>query len=416
MQNWIVGVFLSVSLLDSLTLPLRAQTELKALKEVKLPVPLFRGIWWTPSVQSRWLFSVRAIPNNELLVFEPDKNGKWPLVKVTNWWAKDSQSTILTVPGWSGKDDKNLERLGINLQVTPDGKYAVTFAVADWHKSSSGTTRESDAIVSVIDLSRWQIVTSLHALELGFGSVGGGWTLHNGFMVLMSEETDSSEWRHSYALISLPALSPGLRCTTHLPLLPPSELKKDEPKRHKRDNEACANVLEQSGLSSVEELEALTTTGRKPVPEALKRSAYPSQFVLESGVSYGLDSVNSELSVWKPDGESLRKQKSPHLLCEGQPVQGPSWICDCDIVDLARNGEDLLAHCITKHDNFFGWQVWLRQWLSVFRADDLSELAFIRLSSRNEETKAILASANGQTYVLAVSLGDRLRVFKVPNH
>jgi len=350
-----------------------------------------------------------------LLVFEPDKNGKWPLVKVTNWLAKDSQSTTLAVPGWSGKDDENLERLWTNLQIAPDGKYAVTFAVAEWRKSSPGTTRGPDAIVSVIDLSRWQIVASRHTSELGFGLIGGSWITNKSAMVLMSDQSSSSEWLTSYTLVSLPTLSPGLRCTTHLPALPPSELQKDAPNRRKRHNEACADILEQSWLSSVEELESLTTTGRKAVPEALKGSAYRSQFVSESGVSYGLDSVNSELSVWKPDGESPRKQKSPHLLCEGQPVQGPSWICDCDIVDLARNGENLLAHCITKHDNFFGWQVWLRQWLSVFRADDLSEIELIRLSSRNEETKAVLASSDGQTYVLAISLGDTLRVFKVPD-
>jgi hypothetical protein len=82
---------------------------------------------------------------------------------------------------------------------------------------------------------------------------------------------------------------------------------------------------------------------------------------------------------------------------------------------LADNDDDLLAHCITKHDNFFGWQVWLRQWLSVFRSDDLSELALIRLSSRNEETKAVIASMDGHSYVLAVSLGDTLRVYKLPD-
>ncbi len=410
----IVGMLLTL-LLGSSTLPLCAQTELKSLREVKLPVPLLRGTWWSPSIQSRWLFSIRVTPNNELLVFEPDKNGNWPLVKVTNWWAKDSKSTKLAVPGWSGKDDENLERLGTDLQITPDDKYAVTFAFAEWHKSSSGATRGPDAIVSVIDLSRWQIVASLHTSELGFGLMGGGWITNTSAMVLMSDQSTSSEWRTSYALVSLPTLSPGLRCTTHLPVLPPSELQKDEPKRRKRDNEACADILEQSGLSSVEELKSLTTTGRKSVPEVLKGSAYRSQFVSESGVSYGLDSVNSELSAWKPDGESLRKQKCPHLLCEGQPVQGPSWICDCDIVDLTRNGEDLLTHYIIKHDNLFGWQVWLRQWLSVFRADNLSEIAFIRLSGRNEETKAVLASADGQFYVLAISLGDTLRVFKVPD-
>jgi len=414
----VVGLLLAVLLATCAPFPLFAQTDLKILKEVKLPVPLFRGIWWSASVQSRWFFSIQVTPNKELLVFEPDKNGKWPLVKVAQWWSKDSQSTILTIPSWSAKDDKSLERLGTDLKITPDGKYAVAFAIAEWHKSSSAAIREPDTIVTVIDLGRWQIAARLHTSELHLGRVSGCWILNNGLMALTSMQWDSSQTTKSYVVVSLPALSPGPRCTAQVSNLLSSDLKKDEPDRRKRNDEACTDVLEKSGAISVEELEALTTTGQKPVPEtlrALEGMSYPSQFVSKEGNWYGLDSVHSELSFWKPDGESLRKRKSFHLLCEGQPVQGPSWICDCDIVGLSDNDHDLLAHCITKHDNFFGSQVWLRQWLSVFRSNDLSELALIRLSSRNEETKAVIASMDGHSYVLAVSHGDTLRVYKVPD-
>jgi hypothetical protein len=414
----VVGLLLAVLLANCAPFPLFAQTDLEILEEVKLPVPLFRGIWWSASIQSRWFFSIQVTPNKELLVFEPDKNGKWPLVKVAQWWSKDSQSRILTIPGWSAKDDESLENLGTDLKITPDGKYAVALAFAEWHKSSSAGIREPDTIVTVIDLSHWQIVASLHTSELHLGRVSGCWILHNGLMALTSIQWDSSQSTKSYVVVSLPALSPGPRCKTQVTNLLSNDLKKDETDLRKRNDEACADMLGKSGATSVEELEALTTTGRKPVPETLtglEGMSYPSQFVSRVGNWYGLDSVHSELSFWEPDGKSLRKRNSPHLLCEGQPVQGPSWICDCDIVGLSDNDHDLLAHCITKHDNFLGSQVWLRQWLSVFRADDLSELALIRLSSRTEETKAVIASMDGDSYVLAVSLGDTLRVYKVPD-
>jgi hypothetical protein len=413
----VVGLLFTALFANCVPFPLFGQTDLKILKEVKLPVPLFRGMWWSASVQSRWYFSIQVTPNKELLAFEPDRNGKWPLVKVAQWWSKDPQSTILTIPGWSAKDDESLERLGTDLKITPDGKYAVAFASAEWNKSSSAAIREADTIVTVIDLSRWQIVKTAHTSALHLGRFSGCWISNSGLMALTVDAVDSSQTTRSYVVVSIPALSPSTQCRTQESNLPSSNVKKNEPDRRKRDDEACADLLATSGATSVEELEALTTTGRSPVPETLKGvegMPYASRFMSKAGSWYGLDSVNSVLSFWGPDGESIRKRKSPHLLCEGQPVQGPAWICDCDIVGLSDNGHNLLAHCIAKHDNFLGSQVWLKQWLSVFQSDDLSELALIRLASRSEETKAVIVSMDGITYVLAVSVGDTLRVYKVP--
>ena len=137
-----------------------------------------------------------------------------------------------------------------------------------------------------------------------------------------------------------------------------------------------------------------------------------SFFESSSSVWYGVDSVHSELSIFDADGRTLQTKVIPHLLCASQPVQGPSWECSCSIEGVSEVKHVLLAYCLTEHDNFFGSQSWLKQWLSVFRSEDFSEIGFVGLSSQ-KETRSTIAAVDGRAYVLAVELGETLRVYAI---
>src|ERR1017187_4139925 len=65
-----------------------AQTELKPMQEIHLPVPSSRGSYsplFTLDMASRQHFAMRVAPDQSLLVLDSDTSGNWPLVRVRKW-------------------------------------------------------------------------------------------------------------------------------------------------------------------------------------------------------------------------------------------------------------------------------------------------------------------------------------------
>jgi hypothetical protein len=399
-----------IGLLGLATTGARAQSELSPIREIKLPIPHSRGLWFYPALNSDTIFSIQLTPSNDLLVYGVDKNGKWPLVKIQQWWTSDPRTWVLNTAGFSGKDGKNLESLAATLQVTPDGRYAVAVAGAEWVLPKDGVLRPAEVISSVIDLNQFhvQTVRNFH---------NDIRPLNDKYLALLGYE--SSNNASTYQLLSLPGLEPGPGCNIETRSQSERELNKIEQEHRHQDDVACAEVLRTSGIASIEDLKRLLTGRRSLVPKVFAQSPYLSGnaiFESPTGAWYTVDSIHSELAIWNSAGETQLKRKSSNLLCDNQPVRGPAWVCSCTIEGLENDHNVLLAACLTQHDNLLGWQVWLKQWLSVFRADDLSEIGFVRLSSKNEETKELIASVEGRTYILAVSLGDTLRIYELPAH
>jgi len=423
------GILLAAVIVCSTSLA-AAQVQLATLREIKLPVPMFRGIWWSGPGQSHWYFSIKVAPDHSLLVFDPDKNGKWPLVRVRNWWTDKPTSEVLHVPGWSSPDAKNLERLNTGLQITPDGQYAVTFADAVWKGSPSETSvdkstpkgivsHKPDTIITLIDLEKWQIVGSVHSASLQADEVEDRRILSNGWLALTWIDSEFSRktatLAHRYGLVSLPNLRPGPACTKEDASGTAEEVRKNAEALSARNDAACAQVLEASGMDSMRDLASRVSSRSGPPTMTFDASLLGnSLFESSSSVWYGVDSVHSQLSIFGADGRKQQMKAAPHLLCESQPVQGPAWDCGCSVEGVSEVKHVLLTYCLTQHDNFFGSQSWLKQWLSVFRSDDLSEVGAIRLSSE-KETHSTIAAVGGRAYVLAVELGETLRVYAIPD-
>src|ERR1700686_2712298 len=147
-----------------------AQTQLEPMQEIKLPAPSslgkFGSSFLVPGTPAKEMFSIKVAPDQSLLVFDPDANGEWPLVRVKKWWTKDPVSEMLNIPGWTAADSKYSGEMHVDLQITPDGHYAVAFASAYWDGPlflrRGYVARKPDTIINVIDLQRWQIVGSTH--------------------------------------------------------------------------------------------------------------------------------------------------------------------------------------------------------------------------------------------------------------
>jgi hypothetical protein len=119
-----------------------------------------------------------------------------------------------------------------------------------------------------------------------------------------------------------------------------------------------------------------------------------------------------ELDRFDAEGQKQKGETIRYLLCGNPTMQGPHSACGCRVAAVYEDQRALLAYCRTPHGDFTG--AWQRQWLSVFRSDDLSEVGLMNLS-KDKETNAVLAVGDGRTYILAVELGQTLRVYAVPD-
>jgi hypothetical protein len=136
-------------------------------RELRLPVPDSRGRFasvWYPDMAAKKNFSMRVAPDQSLLVLDRDATGRWPLVRLRGWWTGKPVSEVLEIPGWSAGDAKHIADIVVDLQVTPDGRYAVAFAGALWMNTSSFllrapkgyVERKPDTVITVVDLERWR--------------------------------------------------------------------------------------------------------------------------------------------------------------------------------------------------------------------------------------------------------------------
>ncbi len=116
--------------------------------------------------------------------------------------------------------------------------------------------------------------------------------------------------------------------------------------------------------------------------------------------------------MFDADGHKLKAQAIPHLLCDIPKNPDGALSCSCRIEGLSEEQHILLAYCRSQRDQFVGSK-WVKQWLSVFRSDDLSEVGSANLSSQKDTIETI-ATVDGRAYALAVELGETLRVFAVP--
>ena len=271
---------LSIALLLPILCNAQAPTteSLAPTHTIKLPVPWSRGYWWSAHSRSAWIFAMSVEPDHSVLAFEADKNGKWPLIRVRDWWSDHPKSETITIPGWSASDAANLEYLGTDLQLTPDGHYAVAFSIARWQSPSHEKTapaqkaRPADTLITVVDLQTFKIVSSVHSLALYLTSPDAQRIISNQALALRGTDYASGNAGHVFRLLSLPNLTPGQQCTAGSLLNPEGFKKEAEGAKATTDlnrgTEACRGVLNDGKATSLFNFDSLVTTGQPPVPRS----------------------------------------------------------------------------------------------------------------------------------------------------
>jgi hypothetical protein len=473
-----LSLLLAVALLSCVPLSVPAQTQLVAVNEIKLPVPASLGNFGRSfpilGDSANEKSSMKVLRDQSLVVLDPDASGKWPLVRVTKWWTKAPVSEVLNVAGWTAADTE-YGGVEVDLQITPDGHYAVVFAAASWdgplfHRKDY-VARKPDTLITVIDLQRWQIIGSAHTANTDDADFRGARILNGNWIALqgMDKRPESVKYEHLYdrrnRLISIPDLKMGPGCVSkrpgdHLPEpgTPASVRRKTAETLARQNDEACADVLRVSGVASVKTLESVIYKGHGLEPKVLMlhsldikdeaeldgdKTPFPinldeqEQFAYydhwnsfrqneyrgdlpEESTShlwyqlYGFHRDNSYqfgIGVFDAGGQKLVEQVPQHLLCKGE---GDQWkYCRCSIEDISEEQHALLTSCEGYSIGFLDVEIPHKQWLSVFRTDNLSEVGATAIS-KNRRTSEAIAVAEGRAYVLAVELGETLRVYGVP--
>lgn len=462
---------LTIAVIYAPALVASAQTGIEPLREIHLPVPESRGSYShypISGLATRDHFSWRVAHDQSILVFDSDTSGNWPLVRVKKWWTENPVSEALKIPGWTTADKKDLAEIYVDVQVTPNGRYAVAFSGAMWrdksdflfHTPKGYVQRPSDTIITVIDLEWWQVVTSIHTATLGDIQIRDARVVNDRWIAFDDSHNGRSPSEYgaypiSNALISIPDLKPGPKCVSqrvsHVWQRPPDSVAES---LIKQNDQACREVLEATGTDSAKALETLIQRGSDVEPDTMKihildavASGLPGEVNLwtaegheedffrywgeypynenyaenpplesSSRLWYGLYGSQErqfyELARYDAEGGEQKSRTARHLMCGDPSLDSPKSACGCRVIDVSEEDHALLAYCRRQHGDYDG--VFQRQWLSIFRSDDLSEVGFIDLP-KNGEMWGAIGSGGGHTYTLTVEHGETLRIYAIPD-
>jgi hypothetical protein len=448
-----------------------AQIQLDLRREIHLPVPSSRGSyshWPISELSAKGHFSWQIVRDESILAFDSDTSGNWPLVRVKKWWTEHPVTETLNIPGWDSSVSKEMAGIRVDMQVTPEGHYAVTFAEAVWmaksdyliHVPRGFVQRKPDTIITVIDLQRWQIVNSIHTADIedidirDARVVNGSWIAIDETLRTLSPPKDGA-YPYSNRLISIPDLKPGPECVSqrisHLGPKPPDSVVESI---RKQNDWECREVLEATGVNSEKALETLIQRGSDVEPDAIKiRSLDAAASALSEEVSlwtaerhreqffrhwgeypyydhyvenpplesasrfwYGLYSSDErpfyELGQYDARGQKVEFRTIRHLACGDPSLDSRNSACGCRVVDVSEEHHALLSYCRTQRGDFEG--AVRRQWLAIFRTDDLSDVGIINLP-KYSMTFLKIASGDGHVYVLTLEDGEMVRVYVIPD-
>lgn len=110
----------------------------------------------------RVVFAMVVTPGQDVLSLIANPEGKWRLSRVRGWFAKDFHEDRITVPGLVlGERQDWFSPWEAYVYLTPDSRYAIceTKAFRSGH-------RGQEEIVSVVDLTAFRIVATLHGPEV----------------------------------------------------------------------------------------------------------------------------------------------------------------------------------------------------------------------------------------------------------
>ena len=452
----------------------KAQAPIAPIHQIKLPIPeshgRFESGWPALGEPNSYWSTMKLLPDQRLLVMNPNASGEWSLTRVGNWWTDSPTIDSLIVRGWTAANTRR-GAITCGLLITDDGSYAVLLGSVDKVKDADHMPFQpqvkvdgwADTLIVLIDLRHWQVARTFHTATLGnfrfhrAQIVGGHWIALNG--------NDHTAYPDKYAhvfgevnqLISIPDLAVGPFCvSTGSEILTTSlgQRTREEMQLAFLNRQKCAALLQAANLGSINRLESLLHLGESPVPEAFD---LPERYIRYStgggptdqrnfnhravlgreilmtpeADNFYSDSDNapreSELGYWyqtrhaarsrtktivryDADGKLLAERETSITSLAGCDRYG----CSCRVEAAREDAGTVMVFCHAYTVGLFDEWHEKKFWVAVFHTSDLSEAARIPLPNVRKSMQT-LATANGQSYVLALEEGRILRVYPITN-
>lgn len=224
---------------------------LAAMESSVAEVKTVRGYRLRPPRDRRILFEMAVTPDQDVLSFIANAEGKWRLSRVRRWLDKDPEEQTITVPGLTLGDRKQwFGPWSAQLIVTPDGRFVVC-VTSGFRVGPAG--RGQDEFVSVVNLFDFKVVSSIHASEVA--ALSGSYRTYNldrmGHLVAQAFTSyprhpgdDSADWGSQVRLtvVSLPDLAAIEQCQF-------SEWTRSGAPARRDDEQGCARLLGGGSLS-----------------------------------------------------------------------------------------------------------------------------------------------------------------------
>ncbi len=328
-------------------------------------VTLVRVYQLRPPRDRHIVFAMAVMPNQDVISFIADKEGKWRLSRVHDWLEKEPHEDRTTVPGLVYGDREQWTTSWIpELLVTPDGRFVICIASA-WRSEGRG----QDEFISVVDLNLFQVVASIHTPVMP--GLSGDYRTHHldgrGNLVVQSyvpfprhpgDDISAGGSHVKLALLSLPGLNVADGCEY-------SEWIRSGSPPWWEGEGSCATLLAREG---------------------------------------GSGSLSDFQSGFLVTGEAVRKDQPPP----------PS---SCSIFGYARyvsrDGRFEREVCLTSHKGFWGNIVVTKVVENIF-----SLRTGERIGSVNEPIDSLdsrFAAVDGREYLLLMEGGTRLTVYAIPD-
>ena len=159
-------------------------------------------------------FSTAVSPSGDVLSLIAKDSGKWELYRVRNAFGSPSQDRLVLPGFFSKKDKQGLDSLRAYLYISSDGRFAICAAGASWYDGprTRPTSIAADDVISLVDLSAFNIVTSTHTRDLPIFPTRSIKLDHEDHVLLDSSMWTGQEWRYAFVRLDIPSLTPGPAC------------------------------------------------------------------------------------------------------------------------------------------------------------------------------------------------------------
>ena len=174
------------------------------------------------SKQTHAVSYLARTPDNAVLVFAPQSEGRWSLIRLTGLGLVSQSEEQLEIVGFTPDQLSQDEAKGrADINVSPDGHYAVV-RTQTWKIGPLPTVEFKDAraTIAVIDLQSWKIVSARSITDPMYA--GSFWAFNKeGVLIAESNPTSTGKPGHfdqAYSIIHkaaslvLPDLQPSLTC------------------------------------------------------------------------------------------------------------------------------------------------------------------------------------------------------------